>query len=130
MRITKPLLALLTTLVLAAPARAEDMKFVPSGVNQQIDFFASINPDCTSSGIPTVRLIEGPFRGVITTDKGKDFLPFPRSNIRHRCNGRRVAGTKLFYRSAPGLVGTDHVRILILSGSGAGREASYTIQVR
>lgn len=130
MRSSKSLSALLPLILLAAPALADENRFVPSGVNQQIDFFASVSPDCSSAGLPVVRLIEGPYRGVVTTDKGRDFLPFPASNVRHRCNRKRVAGTKLFYKSAPRLIGTDHVRLLILSGSGAGREASYDIQVR
>ncbi len=119
------LLAALTT-----PALADATKFVPTGSNQQIDFFASVNPDCSPAGLPVVRLIEGPYRGVITTDKGRDFLPFPASNVRHTCNRKRLAGTKLFYKSAPHMIGADHVKLLILSGSGAGREADYDIQVR
>ncbi len=121
---------LLTLLALATPAAAAEEKFDPSGVNQQIDFFADVNPDCSSGGTPIVRLIDGPDKGVVTTDKGRDFKPFPRGNVRHVCNRKRVAGTKLFYKSSPGFVGTDRVRVLVLSGSGAGREATYLIQVR
>ncbi len=124
------LLPALLLLLPATPAAADQTKFVPSGTNQQIDFFASVNPDCSSAGLPVVRLIEGPYRGVVTTDKGRDFLPFPAGNVRHACNRARVAGTKLFYKSAPHLIGTDHVRLLILSGSGTGREATYEIEVR
>jgi hypothetical protein len=129
MRIATPL-SLLLLLIAAGPAAADEMKTVPSGANQQIDFFASVNPDCSSIGRPTVRLVEGPSKGTVTTDKGRDFMAFPQSNVRHMCNRRRVAGTKLFYKSQPGFLGLDRVRILILSGSGTGREATYAIQVR
>ena len=117
-------------LAVAAPALADERKAVPTGVNQQIDFFANVNPDCSPGGTPTVRLIEGPDAGVITTDKGRDFLPFPRGNVRHLCNRRRLAGLKLFYRSKPGFIGNDRVRVLILSGGGTEREAVYDIGVR
>lgn len=130
MRLPRSIPALLSLAMLAGPALADETRFVPSGVNQQIDFFASVSPDCSSPGLPVVRLIDGPYRGLITTDKGRDFLPFPASNVRHACNRKRVAGTKLFYKSPPHLIGTDHVRLLILSGAGAGREAAYDIQVR
>jgi hypothetical protein len=128
---TKPLSLLLAVLMTAAPAVADELKkAVPSGVNQQIDFFASVNPDCSSIGTPTVRLIDGPSQGVITTDKGRDFMTFPHSNSRHICNRKRVAGLKLFYKSATGFFGTDRVRILIISASGTEREATYSVQVR
>ena len=130
--------ALLRTLLAASTAaaalpgvaRADDTRIVPSGRNQQIDFFASVNPDCSSPGLPTVRLVDGPNQGMVTTDKARDFLPFPHGNVRSACNGRRVAGVKLFYKAPKGFMGTDHVRILIISAAGTGREASYDIQSR
>jgi hypothetical protein len=111
-------------------AHADETRVVPSGVNQQIDFFASVNPDCSSPGMPTVRLVDGPSQGTVTTDKARDFLPFPNGNVRSACNRKRVAGVKLFYKSPKGFMGTDHVRILIISSAGTGREASYDIQSR
>ena len=116
--------------VLTGPALADETKSVPSGANRQIDFFASINPDCSPIGMPTVRLIDGPSHGVVTTDRGRDFLTFPASNLRHVCNRRRVAGLKLFYQSETKFFGTDRVRILIVSGSGTEREATYDVRVR
>lgn len=116
--------------LLPDPARADIAKAVPSGRTQQIDFFASLHPDCSATGIPVVRLIDGPSKGLITTEAGRDFLAFPRGNVRSRCNNRRVAGLKLLYRSTDAFTGADRVKILILSGSGMQREAIYTIEVR
>lgn len=127
---TFSLSALLAVVALSGPAVADETRIVPSGANQQIDFFASVNPDCSSPGLPTVRLVDGPQAGTVTTDKGRDFMTFPRGNPRSACNKRRVAGVKMFYRSPKGFMGTDHVRILVISGSGTGREASYAIQAR
>ncbi|MCW6508984.1 hypothetical protein [Lichenifustis flavocetrariae] len=110
--------------------RAEEARIVPSGVNQQIDFFASVNPDCSTPGLPTVRLVEGPSRGTVTTDKGRDFMTFARGNVRSACNKRRVMGVKLFYRSEKGFMGVDRVKILVISAAGTGREAIYAIQAR
>jgi hypothetical protein len=123
--------ALMVLLISGTAAQAQDVsRTVPSGKNQRIDFLASVNPDCSSIGIPTVRLLEGPDNGVVTTDKAKDFLPFPKGNIRSRCNGRRVAGLKLFYQSTTEFFGTDRVRLLVISASGGEREATYVIQVK
>ena len=103
---------------------------MPSGANRQIDFLASINPDCSSIGYATVRLVDGPSHGVVTTDKGRDFRPFAAGNPRHVCNGRRLAGLKVLYQSEQGFYGTDRVRILVIAASGTEREASYAIRVR
>ena len=126
---SKPML-LLFLLSVSSAAAADEARTVPSGTNQRIDFFASVNPDCTSIGIPTIRLIDGPSHGVVTTDKAKDFLAFARPNPRFKCNRRRVAGTKLFYQSETQYLGIDRVRLLIISGSGSEREATYVIQVK
>ena len=118
-------------LVSAVAAQAADIsRTVPTGKNQRIDFLASVNPDCSSIGIPTVRLLEGPDNGVVTTDKAKDFLPFPKTNIRSKCNGRRVAGLKIFYQSTSEFFGVDRVKLLVISASGGEREATYSIQVK
>ncbi len=124
-----PLLAACLAVTASAQA-AELIRTAPSGKNQRIDFLASVDPDCSSPGLPTVRLVDGPNNGVITTDKARDFLPFPRGNIRSRCNGRRVAGLKVFYQSTTEFFGTDRVRLLVISASGAEREATYVIRVR
>ncbi|MDX7953632.1 hypothetical protein P7D22_20930 [Lichenihabitans sp. Uapishka_5] len=126
----QPLLALLLIAGTVEAAHADEARIVPSGTNQQIDFFASVNPDCSTPGLPTVRLIDGPQAGTVTTDKGRDFMAFPHGNPRSACNKRRVAGLKMFYRAPKGFMGTDHVRILVISANGIGREASYAIQTR
>ena len=127
----KILWSLSILLAAATAAQADDIpRTVPSGTNQRIDFLASVNPDCSSIGLPTVRLVTGPDHGVVTTDRARDFLPFPKTNPRSRCNSRRVAGLKLFYRSKNAFFGVDRVRLLVISAEGVEREATYVIQVK
>ncbi len=123
-------LCCLIVLGTAVAASADEVRSVPSGSNRQIDFLASINPDCSSIGLATVRLVDGPAHGVLTTDKGRDYKPFAAPNPRHACNKRRLSGVKVFYQSETGFYGVDHVRILIVAASGTEREASYEIRVR
>lgn len=111
-------------------AAADQVRTVPSGKNVRIDFFASVNPDCSSIGLPTVRLIDGPGNGVITTDKARDFMSFPQTNVRAKCNKRRLAGLKLLYQSTTEFFGIDRVRLLVISASGGEREATYVINVK
>ena len=122
---------LLLVLAMSTSAEAADqVRTVPSGKNQRIDFFASVNPDCSSVGLPTVRLVDGPSNGVITTDKARDFMAFPLTNIRARCNARRVAGLRLFYQSTTEFFGVDRVRLIVISASGGEREATYVIRFK
>ena len=123
-------LLLLLFLPATSAQAADQVRTVPSGKNQRIDFFASVNPDCSSIGIPTVRLVEGPSNGVITTDKATDFMAFPRSNVRFKCNAKRLSGLKLFCQSTTEFFGIDRVRLIVISASGGEREATYVIQVK
>ncbi len=57
-------------------------------------------------------------------------MPFPETNVRSKCNGRRVAGLQLFYQSTTEFLGVDRVRLLVISASGGEREATCLIQVK
>ena len=63
MRRTLPLLASALIALIPGVARADIAKVVPTGTTRQIDFFASIHPDCSPTGTPVVRLIDGPSKG-------------------------------------------------------------------
>ncbi len=115
---------MLLALPSASAHAVHQLRTVPSGNNQRIDFFASVNPECSSSGTPTVRLVDGPSNGVVTIDRVRDFLFFHKRNVRARCNGRRLAGLKLLYPSTTEHFGVDKVRLLVISESGGEREAT------
>ena len=67
---SRPLRSICLLLLVTTGAQAgEEVRTVPCGRNQTVDFLASVNPGCSSPGIPTVRRIEGPSNGVVTTDK-------------------------------------------------------------
>ena len=110
-------------LSVSSAAAADEARTVPSGDQPAHRFLRQRQSGLHSIGIPTIRLIDGPSHGVVTTDKAKDFLAFARPNPRFKCNRRRVAGTKLFYQSETQYLGIDRVRLLIISGSGSEREA-------
>jgi hypothetical protein len=64
----------------------------------QIDFLYSINPDCSSIGVASVRTIEGPQHGKLTIGKGSGFTNFPQENPRQACNRRRTEGMLMYYQ--------------------------------
>ena len=84
---------------------------VVSGERQRIDFISVLNPDCSSAGYVTVRVIAPPAHGELTTEKGIDYPTYPKDNQRYQCNLKRVPLVNVYYRSIPGYVGVDTVTI-------------------
>lgn len=105
-------------------------KIAASGKQIKLNFFNSTNPDCSSSGDPTVRVAQDPQHGRITTSAARDFPNFSQANVRSVCNTRRVAGRAVHYVSERGYVGTDSALIEIFFTSGHAYRMHYTIQVR
>ena len=105
-------------------------KYAASGSPLKLDFMNSTNPDCSSVGRPTIRVVRPPEHGRTTVTQTTDFPRFPASNVRSQCNGRRVAGAALNYVSQRGFIGTDYVEVDIIFASGNIRHESFTINVR
>jgi hypothetical protein len=66
-----------------------------SGERQRIDFYAVLNPDCTTRGYVTVRVITPPVHGELTTERGVDYTNYPKENQRYQCNLAKSAGTSI-----------------------------------
>ena len=105
-------------------------KYAVSGHPLKLSFFNSTNPDCSSVGRPTIRLVRAPEHGRVTVSQTTDFPNFALSNIRSECNRRRVPGAALHYVSQRGFIGTDYVQAEIIFASGSMRQVSDTINVR
>jgi len=80
---------------------------VVSGERQRIDFISVLNPDCSSTGYVTVRIIAPPAHGELTTEKGIDYPTYPKNNQWHQCNLKKVPLVNIYYRSIPGYVRVD-----------------------
>jgi len=105
-------------------------KYAVSGQPLKLDFAASVNPDCSSLGPPTIRVVRVPEHGRLTVVQTKDFATFRPSNPRSVCNQRRVAGTAIRYVSQRGFIGMDAAGVEIIFASGNLRQANFTINVR
>jgi len=55
-----------------SPTSKAPVLSVVSGERQKIDSIVALNPDCTSSGYVTVRIITLPAHGELTTERGLD----------------------------------------------------------
>jgi hypothetical protein len=114
----------------AAPNTVDLKRAVASGGKLRLDFLYSINPDCTSIGFATVRIVEQPRHGRITVDNGTGFTNFPASNPRAECNKRRSDGVVVVYEPEPGYFGADSLDFDAIFASGSLSKRHYAIDVR
>ena len=96
----------------------------------QLDFLFTLNPDCSSIGFATVRVVDPPKNGTIAFENGTGFSTFPQNNMRVDCNKRRSEGVLVFYRPNPGYAGTDVFMVDIIYASGRSAQRRYTIEVK
>lgn len=90
----------------------------------------SVNPDCSSFGNVTVKMTEQPSHGRVSISPGGVFPNFPASNVRSRCNTRRVAGVIATYTAQRGYQGHDRVAIEVIFPAGAYQRHEFGIVVR
>jgi hypothetical protein len=117
------------SLSLCSAAEAESVsKTVAAGGELRVAHYASVNPDCSSSGMPVVRLSAAPTHGVVSTMRTSGFSHC--SGTFDQCNSRRVAGVSVDYRPEKGFVGTDSFSLDIIYASGRERVESFAIAVK
>ena len=113
-----------------SPTSKAPVLSVASGERQKIDSIVALNPDCTSSGYVTVRIITPPAHGELTTERGLEYSTFLRTNERYRCNIQKAPGIDIYYKSNPGYVGADTATIEWTSPTiPVVRSFTYTIRV-
>ena len=113
------------------PASAPATVTVVSGERQRIDFISVLNPDCSSAGYVTVRVIAPPAHGELTIEKGIDYPTYPKDNQRYQCNLKKVPLVNVYYRSISGYLGVDTVTIEWISPTiPVAKNQTFTIAVR
>jgi len=113
-----------------APKVVEVNRTVAADHKMRLAFFYDINPDCTSSGFATTRVIEKPKHGTISIDNGTGFTSFPEKNVRFECNKRKSDGVVVMYEPEPGYTGSDSVDVDTIFPSGSLSKHRYAIDVR
>jgi hypothetical protein len=114
----------------AAPQLSEFSRVVASGGKLRVEFLYSIQPDCSSAGQTTVRIVEQPQHGEVKVENGQDFTSFPKENQRYECNLHKSDGTLVFYSPAPEFTGKDSITLDIIFPLGQTSKRHYSIDVR
>lgn len=101
-----------------------------SGVAQNINDQYSINPDCTSAGTPTMKILEAPMHGTITFIQETGYTNFSRDNQRFECNKLQLPMVKVIYTSFPDYVGSDNAKVMAIYPGGTFKNETYDITVK
>jgi hypothetical protein len=123
-------IAIAAAALLLSTFAAHAQRFVPSGQTIKLYFVASVNPDCSAAGQPTVRITKPPEHGRASVKHTRDFVTFQPSNTRSACNQRRVSGVNISYTAQRGYIGYDSVGVEIFYPSGAHRSGTFNVSVR
>jgi transglutaminase-like putative cysteine protease len=113
------------------PAPPLDLtKVVATGQRLRVEFLYALEPDCSSMGVTSVRILEPPQHGKLTVENGQGFTGFAKDNQRHDCNMRKSDGTLVFYAPEPGFAGHDSITLDIIFPTGQSSRQHYAIDVR
>jgi hypothetical protein len=123
-------IAIAVAALLASAGTAQAQRTVVNGQTIQLQFFASVNPDCSARGTPTINVTQQPQHGRVSVVRIRDFTYFQPSNVRSVCNQRRVAGVGIRYTAQRGYTGSDTVGAEVIYPSGAYRRGAFNIYVR
>ena len=105
-------------------------RVVASGTKQQIGFYTSLNPDCTTRGNIDIRVTKQPEHGSTDTTTAINFPSYPKEHVRFKCNEHKVEGMQVNYKSTEKYVGSDELELLVLFPGGFAWEVRYNIDVR
>jgi hypothetical protein len=108
----------------------EYTRVAPTDQALQLAFLFALNPDCSSLGYATVRIIEAPKHGKLAIEQGTGFSTFLESNQRFACNKRRTDGVNVSYTPEAGYVGTDSMLLDVINADGSYNKRHYAIEVK
>ena len=101
-----------------------------SGKTSKLEFYYTLNVDCSSIGDATVRIISGPSNGSISIVKGSGYSRFTQDNQRYVCNARPSQGVNVMYTPRSGFSGSDSVTLEVIFASGSSRTLTYNVVVK
>jgi hypothetical protein len=113
-----------------ATDRSKQIRGAFSGQKQRIGAFYSTNPDCSSAGYPSLKVVKAPQHGAVSVEQGSTEAAFDKNNARSACNGKEIPATLVYYTSTAGFVGRDTVEMERIGVQGGYGYHVYTINVR
>ena len=105
------------------------LRGVDSDVQQAVDQFYSVKPDCGNAGYPEVRILHPAGHGAVAAQNGEVYPSFAKDNVRYECNKAKIASTVVLYKSNPGFHGKDSFTIQVRFENSTLRLLTYNVDV-
>jgi hypothetical protein len=102
---------------------------VDSDVQQVVDDYYSATPDCGNMGYPEIKILSAPGHGSVAVENGEDYPAYIKDNVRYECNKKKVASTRVLYKSNPGFRGKDFFTIQVRFPTSRLQLLTYKIEV-
>jgi hypothetical protein len=102
---------------------------VVGGTQQQVGYYAVLNPDCSFAGYATVRTQTQPAHGTIVVQEGQGYTSYTSDNQRYECNRQKSRMMLVYYTAVPGYTGTDSFVLHAIYPNGTPRTNRYNITV-
>ena len=108
---TLALFGLATVISSAGATPASERIAAHSGRFAELDFYYSLNSDCTSKGEPHVSLTGPPRNGGLFVATAERHPKFPPDSEFYKCNAKLVPSTQLYYKSNQDYLGDDALSV-------------------
>jgi hypothetical protein len=103
-------------------------RYVMSGKNIILYFEHALDLNC-SPGEFDVRVVKYPEHGTVELVPANGLAAFPEDNPRSKCNGKKVKGINIIYKSSPEYAGPDNVHVMSYGESGLAFETHWKLNV-
>ena len=118
----------------AAPASAKAIssvyKVVHSGTLTPIGFHYYLEEGCRSPGPVQINVVTPPQNGKISEGPRSAHPSYPATSHLAACNRVKVSGTEIYYRSAPGYLGSDSYVVERVFPNGDAQQFQIDLSVR
>jgi len=102
-------------------------RYVPSGIARTLWFLYGAHVDCSAWDSIEVRTIKEPEHGTVEIAPGEGFGQFANGS---KCNGKKMSGVNVNYKSSGGYLGPDEFDLLVLWPNGFAWEMHFNMLVR
>lgn len=100
-----------------------------SGHRERVGRAWHINPDCSTAGAPTIRIVEPPAHGKLTLVAEREVLTDAKGRFA-KCNSLKLPVIGYYYQSIAGYSGSDRFTLRVSFGNGKVSDSIINIQVQ
>jgi hypothetical protein len=116
--------------ITAVPVKRDFTPTAAVGQRRLLEFFYSINVDCSVTSFASIVTVEPPLHGKIIVERGTGNPNFSEDNPRAACNKSRVEGVGVWYEPTVGYTGSDHLVLDANYKEGVTLRRSYSVNIK